>query len=173
MRVPVPSVVDPSLKVTVPVGVGVPEVGETVAVKVTLAPTAMEVAEAESAVVEAVATGATPVPVRFTTCGLSEAASVKVRVADSAAVVVGANLMLSVQVAFAAREAPLQVSEAIGKSTASTPPSTTLVIDRLVEPMLVTVNVFALLVVPLVWLPKARGEGEAENGEPLPATEKV
>jgi hypothetical protein len=39
------------LNVTVPVGVGVPDVPVTVAVKVTLFPTAMEVAEAANAVV--------------------------------------------------------------------------------------------------------------------------
>ena len=39
------------MKVTVPVGVGVPDVPVTVAVKVTLFPTAMEVAEAVNAVV--------------------------------------------------------------------------------------------------------------------------
>ena len=38
-NVPVPSVVVPSLKVTVPVGVPVPELGATVAVKVTDCPT--------------------------------------------------------------------------------------------------------------------------------------
>jgi len=41
----------PFRKVTVPVGGGTPEVPVTVAVKVTLDPTAMEVAEAVSAVV--------------------------------------------------------------------------------------------------------------------------
>jgi hypothetical protein len=46
----VPSVVVPSLKVTVPVGVRAPEVPVTVAVKVTLFPTATEVAEAVKAV---------------------------------------------------------------------------------------------------------------------------
>ena len=173
LSVAAPRVVDPSLNVTVPVGVGVPEAGVTVAVKVTPAPTDIEVAEVESAVVDAVATGAVPVPVRFTTCGLSEALSVKVSVADSAAVVVGANLILTVQVAFAANVAPLHVSEPIGKSAALMPPSATLLIDRLVDPELVMVNVFALLVVPWVWLPKATGEGEAENDGPEFATEKV
>ena len=41
----------PFAKATVPVGVGTPEVPVTVAVKVTLDPTAMEVAEAVRAVV--------------------------------------------------------------------------------------------------------------------------
>jgi hypothetical protein len=44
-------VVVPFLKVTVPVGAGTPEAPVTVAVKVTLEPTAMEVAEAVNAVV--------------------------------------------------------------------------------------------------------------------------
>jgi len=49
--VPVPSAVVPFMKVTVPVGAGTPEVPVTVAVKVTLDPTAMEDAEAVKAVV--------------------------------------------------------------------------------------------------------------------------
>ena len=49
--VPVPSEFAPSLKVTVPVGVGTPVVPVTVAVKVTLEPTGMEDAEAVRAVV--------------------------------------------------------------------------------------------------------------------------
>lgn len=49
--VPVPRVVAPFMKVTVPVGAGTPEVPVTVAVKVTLDPTAMEVSEAVRAVV--------------------------------------------------------------------------------------------------------------------------
>jgi hypothetical protein len=51
LSVPVPRVVVPFLKVTVPVGAGTPEVPVTVAVKVTLEPIAIEVAEAVSAVV--------------------------------------------------------------------------------------------------------------------------
>ena len=49
--VPVPRVVAPFLKVTVPVGAGTLEVPVTVAVKVTLDPTAREAAEAVNAVV--------------------------------------------------------------------------------------------------------------------------
>jgi len=55
----------PSLKVTVPVGVGVPEAGVTVAVKVTLFPTATEFAEAVSTVVVGVAGGALMVRLRL------------------------------------------------------------------------------------------------------------
>lgn len=50
-NVPVPRVVAPFKKVTVPVGAGTPEAPVTVAVKVTLDPTAMEFAEAVRAVV--------------------------------------------------------------------------------------------------------------------------
>ena len=46
-----PSVDAPLLNVTVPVGAGTPEVPVTVAVKVMLDPTAIEVAEAVNAVV--------------------------------------------------------------------------------------------------------------------------
>jgi hypothetical protein len=49
--VPVPRVVAPFVKVMVPVGVGTPVVPVTVAVKVTLEPTAREAAEAVNAVV--------------------------------------------------------------------------------------------------------------------------
>ena len=54
--VPVPSVVEPSLKVTVPVAATLPEAGLTVAVKVMLAPLVTVVADAVRVVV--VATGA-------------------------------------------------------------------------------------------------------------------
>ena len=55
---PVPSVVAPSLKVTVPVGTVVsPDGPDTVAVKVTLAPTVMVAAEALSVVVVAACAG--------------------------------------------------------------------------------------------------------------------
>ncbi len=49
-NVPVPRVVVPFMKLTVPVGAGTPEAPVTVAVKVTLDPTAIEVAEAVNAV---------------------------------------------------------------------------------------------------------------------------
>ena len=49
-----PSVVAPSMKVTVPVGVALPESGLTVAVKVRLVPLTAVVAEAVSAVVVAI-----------------------------------------------------------------------------------------------------------------------
>ena len=48
----------PSIKVTVPVGVPVPDAGVTVALKVTLAPVLTVVADAVSFVVVAVNTGA-------------------------------------------------------------------------------------------------------------------
>jgi hypothetical protein len=53
LSVPVPRVAVPFMKVTVPVGDGTPEAPVTVAVNVTLAPTAMEAAEAVNAVVVA------------------------------------------------------------------------------------------------------------------------
>lgn len=58
LRAPVPMVVVPSAKVTVPVGVVVPEAGATVAVKVTLVPLRAVEAEADSEVVVATRTGA-------------------------------------------------------------------------------------------------------------------
>lgn len=145
-----PSVVDPSLNVTVPVGVGVPEAGETVAVKVTLEPTAMEAADEERVVVVAVGTGAVPVPVRLTIWGLSVALSVKVSIADSAACVAGVNVTLTVQVFPAATIAPLHVLEPTVKSARSLPFSTTLLMVKDVAPVLVIVSVLGLLVVPWV-----------------------
>jgi hypothetical protein len=56
-RVPVPRVVEPSVKVTVPVGVVVPEAGVTVAVKVMLVPLTAEVADTETLVVVAMMGG--------------------------------------------------------------------------------------------------------------------
>jgi len=156
-------VVAPSLNVTVPVGVGVPEAGVTVAVRVTLVPTATEVADAASFDVVAVGTGATPVPVMLTTCGLPEALSVKVRVAVSAVAVLAVKLTLIVHVFPAVTVAALHMSEETVKSALFVPPSTTELMFRLALPLLVTVNVIALLVAPSVWLPKAMGEGEAEN----------
>lgn len=155
------------MNVTVPVGVGVPDVGATVAVKVTLAPTATEVAGAVSAVVVGVGTGATPVPVKVATSGLSGALSAKVRVADSPLVVLGANSTLTVQVFPADTVALEQASVPMMKSAMLVPPGVTVVIVRLVVPVFVMVRVFALLVVPSVWFPKASGLGEAENRGPL------
>jgi len=51
LRVPVPRVVEPSVKVMVPVGAVVPDAGVTVAVKVRLVPLVAVVAEAARAVV--------------------------------------------------------------------------------------------------------------------------
>ena len=55
-NVPVPSVVEPSMKVTVPVGV--PLAADTVAVSVSLLPWVIDVAEAFSVVVVEITTGA-------------------------------------------------------------------------------------------------------------------
>jgi hypothetical protein len=56
LKVPVPKVVVPSLKVTVPVGVLLPDVGVTVAVKVTLWPKTEGFAEDTTAVVVVIMT---------------------------------------------------------------------------------------------------------------------
>ncbi len=57
-RVPVPSCVVPSEKVTEPVGTPLPDAGVTAAAKVRLVPTAALVAEAVNVVVVATVTGA-------------------------------------------------------------------------------------------------------------------
>ena len=53
LRVAVPRAVVPSRKVTVPVGIVLPDVGETIAVNVTLWPVLISVAEAVNEVVVA------------------------------------------------------------------------------------------------------------------------
>lgn len=63
---------------------------------------------------------ATPVPVRETVCGLFAAESVIVSVPLSAADVEGVKVMLIVQVAFEAREAPQVVAD-FAKSAAFVP----------------------------------------------------
>jgi len=69
LRVPVPSVVDPSRNVTVPVGVPVPDAGATVAVKVTFSPVMLGLTLEVSAVVVAGLTrcdrGPEVLPVKF------------------------------------------------------------------------------------------------------------
>jgi hypothetical protein len=113
------------------------------------------------------------VPVKFTVCGLFDALSAKVSVADSLLVVLGANWAITVQLFPAATVKAAQVSETIMKSAMLGPLGVTVVIARSVVPMLVTISVIALLVVPCVCVPKASGFGVAEKAGPLPATEKA
>jgi hypothetical protein len=128
----------------------VPTAGVTVAVKVTLVPTVTEADEAVNAVVVGVAGTPTPVPVKVTVWGLSEALSAKVRVAVSLLPVLGSNSTLSVQVFPTATVALAQVSDPTMKSAMLAPPGVTVVMVRLAVPVFVIVSVFALLVVPSV-----------------------
>src|SRR5690242_11413537 len=97
-----------------------------------------------------------PVPLSATVCGLAGASSVKERDALRAPVAVGAKVTLTVQVALTATVAPVQVSALLPKSPALVPVKPTEVICKLVLPLLVTVTVWAGLVVPVPWLPKLR-----------------
>jgi len=90
---------------------------------------------------------ATPVPVSDTDCGLFAAESVMVSVADSGAAAEGVNVMLIVQLAFEARDAPHVVAD-FAKSVELAPLIT---VDEMVtatELLFVSVTVFAALVLP-------------------------
>jgi hypothetical protein len=87
-------------------------------------------------------------------------------VAVSLLVVLGSNSTLTAQVFPAATVALEQVSDPRMKSAMLAPPGVTVVMARLEVPVFVMVSVFALLVVPWVWFPKASGLGAAENAGP-------
>jgi hypothetical protein len=92
----------------------------------------------------------TPTPDRVTACVLPTTLlllSVKVSVALRVPVAVGVMVTLTVQVPLGTTVAPVQVSAVLTKSLAFVPPSVTAVIVRLTVPVLVTVSVWAALVV--------------------------
>jgi hypothetical protein len=122
-----------------------------------------------------VASGAVPLPLRDTVCGLPEALSVKVSVAEAAPVTVGLKVRPTTQVALGATLAPLQVLVATANSEAFAPPNTTVEILSAMLPPLVTVSVIGALVVPISWLLKLTLAGDAENvaAVPVPLKEAV
>jgi hypothetical protein len=92
----------------------------------------------------------TPTPDRVTACVLPAALvllSVKVTVPLAAPVAAGVNVTLTVQVPLGVTVAPVQVSALLAKSLAFAPPSVAVVMVRLSGPVLVTVTVWAALVV--------------------------
>ena len=91
--------------------------------------------------------GAIPVPERLTVCGLLEALSVKLSEALRLPVADGVNVTLTVQVLVGVTVAPVQVSALLAKSLAFVPPIVTVEMVRLAVPVLVTVSVWAALVV--------------------------
>lgn len=91
---------------------------------------------------------ATPVPVRLTDCGLFAAPSVIVRAAVSAPEIEGVKVMLMVQDAFVASDAPQVVAD-FEKSVAFVPLIT--LEERAIAPLVlfVRVTVFTALVLPI------------------------
>jgi len=114
-------------------------------------------------------TGAVPVPVKLTVCGLLIAVSAKLSVPVDATSAVGENVTPTVQLAPAARLA-LQVLLAMANgAVAPMPVNVSAVLSRLV-----TVTVVAALVFPAASEPKLRLEEESVTGElPLPVTATV
>jgi hypothetical protein len=88
-----------------------------------------------------------PVPLRLTVCGLFAALSLIESVAVRLPVAVGVNVTLTMQVLLGVTVAPVQVSVLLPKSLAFVPPIVTVEIVRLPDPVLVTVSVWAALVV--------------------------
>jgi len=92
-------------------------------------------------------TGAVPVPLKATVCGLLEALSVKFSEALRLPVADGANVTLTVQVLLGVTVAPVQVSALLTTSLAFVPLIVTVEMVRLAVPLLVTVSAWAVLVV--------------------------
>jgi hypothetical protein len=100
--------------------------------------------------------GMVPVPLSATVCGLPEALSVKESEAVREPVAQGLKVTLTAQVPLGITVAPVQVSTLLEKSFASVPLSFTLAIVRFHIPLLVTVTLWAALVVSRAWLGNVR-----------------
>ena len=100
---------------------------------------------------------AVPIPVRFTFCGLPTSLSVTLSAAVRIPLALGLHVILKVQLAPAAKEAP-QVW-VCGKA-ALVPVTAIPVIVRAMVPTLVRVTAFAALEVPVATAPKLRLNGE-------------
>ena len=112
-------------------------------------------------------TGALPVPVRETVCGLSRASSVKVRVPVVAPSAVGENSTPTVQLAPAAMLAPQVLVATRNGPLAEMPEKLSVTLCRLVR-----VTVLAALVSPTAIEPRLRLLEESETGAlPLPVRE--
>jgi len=105
-----------------------------------------------------------PVPDRATVWGLPVALSVMVTVPLAAPAAVGEKVTLIVQVALAAIDALVQ--ELVSAKPALAATALTV---KAALPLLVTVTVCALLVVPFSWLPKEREVGDKETPGPVAA----
>jgi hypothetical protein len=96
---------------------------------------------------EKLTAGAVPVPLKVTVCGLPLALSVKTSEALKLPVVAGVNVTLTAQVLPGVTVAPVQVSALLAKSLGFVPPRAAVEMLRLLVPVLVTVTVWAALVV--------------------------
>src|SRR5262249_2858601 len=105
-----------------------------------------------------------PVPVRLTICGLPGASSVTARSPFRVPSAVGVKVTLMVQLAPAFTELPQLLF------SAKSPLVAMLVMVRVALPLLVRVTVWGLLVVPTLWLPKARLVGDRVTAGPAPLT---
>jgi hypothetical protein len=92
--------------------------------------------------------GATPVPDKPIVWGFPEALSVKDSEAVREPMAEGVNVTLMPQVPLGTTAAPEQVSALLAKSLAFVPVRATLVIVRFAVPLLVTVTVWIMVVVP-------------------------
>jgi hypothetical protein len=103
-------------------------------------------------------TGAVPVPVRLTVCGLPAALSEMLTAAVRVPAAVGVNVTLIVQLPLAATELPQVFVSA--KSPALVPVMLMLVMLKLALPVLLRVTFCAALVTPTFSLAKVRPEGD-------------
>jgi hypothetical protein len=117
-------------------------------------------------VVVTLATGALPVPVRFTVCGLPWALSVMLTAAVRLPMAAGVNVTLIVQLPFTATVLPHVLVTV--KSLGFAPVVPMLVMAKLRFPVLERVTGCAALVVPRFWLGKVRVPGEKLTAAPLP-----
>jgi hypothetical protein len=97
------------------------------------------------------ASGGIPVPVKLTVCGLLGAMSVKFSEALRLPPADGVNVTLTVQVPLGITVAPVQVSALLAKSLEFVPLIVTAKMIRLAEPVLVTVRLWAALLVLRAW----------------------
>src|SRR5258708_5462674 len=102
-----------------------------------------------------------PLPERATVCGLPLALSAIERLAGSPLVVLGVKVTEMVQLAPAASVVEPDGQVVVcAKSAAFVPPTLMLEIESAEVPLFVSVTVWAALVEPRFWLPKARLVGE-------------
>jgi hypothetical protein len=108
---------------------------------------------------DSVTAGAVPVPLKATLCGLPAALSVTLTADARFPVLVGVNTTLMVQLALAPSVAP-QVFVCV-KSRRFSPVTLIPINDSVDVPVLVSVTTCAALLVPTVWLPKAKEVGDS------------